>query len=322
MSADPHHLEHAWLAMAAPTEPEGSLDTSMLSPTAHYTSYVRYENGLSHPAFATSKGRALYKAFAPADAFCERFSDRPALATSLLARHQIIDHLLRVAIESGAVTQVFEVASGLSPRGWRFATMYPHIKYVEGDLPTMTATKRQLLSEHGLERPNHSVVVVNALANAGEDSLIAVAARELAPNGRTAIITEGLVNYFGVEDVSGIWGRIAGCLRSLGGGRYYSDLQLQCDADGAWAAQSIRKLMGLFARGTVPQHFQDPDEAADALHEAGFGRCKLHHPVDFPASLGLPGRNRSRHVLRVTEAVVGEEQEAVPELDLETLLAA
>ena len=39
-----------------------------ISPTAHYTGYVWYANGLSHPAFATREGRLFYEALRPANA--------------------------------------------------------------------------------------------------------------------------------------------------------------------------------------------------------------------------------------------------------------
>ena len=54
----------------------------------------------------------------------------------LLARHHLIDHRLHAAIESGRVGQVIEVAAGLSPRGWRFASRYgSRLTYLEADLP-------------------------------------------------------------------------------------------------------------------------------------------------------------------------------------------
>ena len=49
---------------------------------------------------------------------------RGTLEGYLLARHRAIDALLERAIDQHGVTQVMEVACGLSPRGWRFARRY------------------------------------------------------------------------------------------------------------------------------------------------------------------------------------------------------
>ena len=88
-----------------------------ISPTAHYTGYVWYRHGLSHPGLATPEGRALYHAARPFN-FGARSLGGPTLEGFLLARHRAIDALLDQAISSGAVGQVIEVAAGLSPRGW------------------------------------------------------------------------------------------------------------------------------------------------------------------------------------------------------------
>ena len=43
--------------------------------------------------------------------------------------------LLERAIEAGGVTQVIELACGLSPRGWRFANRYgERLRSIEADL--------------------------------------------------------------------------------------------------------------------------------------------------------------------------------------------
>src|SRR5687768_3167100 len=92
-----------------------------ISPTAHYTGYVWFANGFSHEAFATSAGRALYQTLRGPNA-AARAVGLPSLEGMLLARHRLIDLRLTEAIETGEISQVVEVAAGLSPRGWRFRT--------------------------------------------------------------------------------------------------------------------------------------------------------------------------------------------------------
>ena len=117
------------------------------------------------------------------------------LEAYLLARHRAIDALLERAIERGEVSQVIEVACGLSPRGWRFATRHgDRLLYVEADLPDMAARKRAALERMGSLGDRHRVVEIDALRDDGPASLAAVAA-ELDPGEGLAIITEGLLGY-------------------------------------------------------------------------------------------------------------------------------
>ncbi len=76
----------------------------------------------------------------------------------LLTRHRAIDALLERAIEQHGITQVVEVACGLSPRGWRFAQRYgDRITYIEADLPAMAERKRRALERMGSLGPTHRV---------------------------------------------------------------------------------------------------------------------------------------------------------------------
>src|SRR5215208_6305526 len=122
-----------------------------ISPTAHYTGYVWFAHGHSHEAFATRRGRVMYQVLRAPNAAAHAVG-LPTLEGMLLARHRLIDLRLAQAIDSGEITQVVEVAAGLSPRGWRFRTRYGEaITYVEADLPAMIANKRGILAELGGE---------------------------------------------------------------------------------------------------------------------------------------------------------------------------
>ena len=129
-----------------------------ISPTAHYTGYTWLQHGLSHPAFATPTGRFLYRALTPANNAMAA-AGQGTLDGFLLARHHLIDALLERAIAAGQVSQVIEVACGLSPRGYRFARRHgDKITYIEADLPAMAAKKRELLMRAGAGSANHRVV--------------------------------------------------------------------------------------------------------------------------------------------------------------------
>jgi len=276
-------------------DPAGS---SRISPTAHYTAYVWYKHGMSHPALATRLGAVLWRALRPMNLWYERFGERPGLDMSLLARHRVLDHLLERAIVSGEVRQVIEIASGLSPRGYHFARRHrgAGLRYIEADLPEMAAHKRRLLDGAGLRGDNHEIVVMDALAEDGASSLAGVCAAQLDRDRGTAIITEGLLGYFDEDSVRGMWSRFARCLRGFPGGLYLSDLNLAGDVRAMRSAAVFKFLLEKFARGKTYLHFADPADAERALRACGFAAARVHDPDEFAALVDVPGVGRKQIV--------------------------
>jgi O-methyltransferase involved in polyketide biosynthesis len=277
-------------------------DPSRISPTALYTSYVWYANGMSHAVLAPPAGLALHTALRPANLLYDALQRRPNLDLMLLARHRVLDHLLEREIEAGRVRQVVEVAAGLSPRGYRFAQRYREqgLRYLEGDLPESAARKRRLLDQAGLRGANHEVVTINALLDDGPASLASVCASHLEPGAGTAIITEGLLGYFDLESVEAMWRRFATALRALGGGVYLSDLNLGGDA--SLAAVVFNRALSWFARGQVFLHFDGPAQAEGAVLAAGFDEARARVPDEFE-EVDVPRRNQG-HIVRLLEARV------------------
>lgn len=252
--------------------------SAAISPTALYTGTVWRRHGLSDPAFATATGKAMWTALLGPRRAVELLGG-PHLDEMLLARHHAIDTLLDEAIGRGEVTQVVELAAGLSPRGWRFEKRYgSELTYVETDLPAMAERKRDLLEQAGLVGSDHRVRVVDAFAIAGPDSLPALAG-ELDPDQGTAIITEGLINYFPTSDVVSLWHTIATVLAPFPRGMYLTDIHLDLPQDAF--ARTAKSLISVFVRGDVYLHFADEDDAARALHNAGFDAAELHLPSSF-----------------------------------------
>jgi len=249
-----------------------------IGPTADYTGYVWARNGLSHPELETREGRILFDALQPA-MIASRLAGGPTLDAYLLARHRAIDALLDSAIERGEVSQVIEVACGLSPRGWRFARRYgDRIVYVEADLPEMAARKRLALERMGSLSDHHRVREVDALRDDdGPGSLAAIAA-ELDPDRGLAVMTEGLLGYLPTDAVHGIWRRFARTLSRFPDGRYISDLHLAGTVTPQ--VRVFRLLLSAFVRGRVYLHFSDAREAEAALAAAGFGSADVRPALD------------------------------------------
>jgi O-methyltransferase involved in polyketide biosynthesis len=270
-----------------------------ISPTAHYTGYVWYAHGESNEAFATRQGRWMYQALHGANTLA-RMARLPTLEGMLLARHRLIDQRLTDAIESGMISQVVEVACGLSPRGWRFARRYgDKLTYVEADLPGMLANKRRILAELGGESAHHYTCEVNALSDDGPESIEAICGA-LDPDKGTAIITEGLINYFDVETVRAMWARFALALGRFPTGMYYSDL-IPREGNGGALIAGFSAVLSVFVRGQVHVHFGSNAEAEEALAGSGFDAAVLD-PREFAEvlpDLDVAGAGR----IRIIEAV-------------------
>jgi O-methyltransferase involved in polyketide biosynthesis len=270
-------------------------DSATISPTAHYTGYVWARNGLSHPALATTEGRVLFDSLHPL-MLASGALGRPSLESYLLARHVAIDAVLQRAIDQDVITQVLEVAAGLSPRGWRFAQRYgDRITYVEADLPAMAERKRVALERIGSLDERHQVRKLDALKDSGPDSLAALG-QELEHGAGLAIITEGLLAYVSTEDLNGIWRRFAATLNTFARGRYISDLHLG-EVQTA-EVRAFRLVLQAFVRGRVTLHFSDATQAEAALREAGFAQASVRPANDITGQAA----KRGAHLAHILEA--------------------
>lgn len=254
----------------------------LISPTAHYTGYVWFAAGQSHKAFATRRGRLLWLSLRGPNLAASTIG-APSLDGMLLARHRLIDLRLAQAIEAGEVTQIIEVACGLSPRGWRFRSRYgDRITYVEADLPGMLANKQRILADLGGETAHHYTTEIDALTDSGPTSIGAIAAK-LDPARGTAIITEGLINYFDRATVTAMWERFARALAPFPKGIYLSDIIVE-DANKGAVIHAFSWLLSAFVRGRVHIHFADAIEVERALDATGFDGIALD-PRDFTDEL-------------------------------------
>ena len=265
-----------------------------ISPTAHYTGYVWFAHGQSHEAFATRKGRLMYRVLRGPN-LAAHATGLPSLEGMLLARHRLIDLRLAQAIDAGEVSQIVEVACGLSPRGWRFRSRHgSELTYVEADLPGMLENKRRILAELGGETPHHRTAEIDALADEGEHSIDALCAT-LDPSRGTAIITEGLINYFDTPTVEAIWRRFARALARFPRGLYLSDIILR-RGNHHPLITGFQYLLSAFVRGKVHMHYDSKEEAVAGLARAGFSG-ELLDPRRFSSelpNLELAGAGRVR----------------------------
>ncbi|MDQ8036094.1 MAG: class I SAM-dependent methyltransferase [Pedobacter sp.] len=252
-------------------------DTSSISFTAHYTGYVWQHYGLSEPAFATAQGRTYYALLRPFE-YLARHIIGSDIKTTLLQRHFLIDRELEKRIAENPQTQVLEIACGLSPRGHRFTRKHPELVYVEADLPGMVTRKRALLSSLNSLHARHRITICNILEN-GNDSLEAVIAREFDPALPLIIITEGLVNYFDLPTISGVWQRMAAVLKKFPQGLYLTDVYPEVQEHRfAGLIRAANQSLRVASRSRFSLHFRNSQEMVQHLSTLGFSAVTVFNP--------------------------------------------
>ncbi|MDQ2725687.1 MAG: class I SAM-dependent methyltransferase [Actinomycetota bacterium] len=258
--------------------------------------------GLSDDALATATGQLLYDSLRLPMALAGRLG-LPTLDGLLLGRHLVIDDLLAAAIDDGRISQVIEVACGLSPRGLNFSRRCgSRLTYIEGDVADMATTKARLLGSIGALSDHHQVVEIDAFTDDGPTSLAAIASR-LDPGRGVAVVTEGLVNYFPTTAVTALWERVAATVRVFAHGQYLSDIILRDGNDNALTAMAIWAL-SVFVRGQVHLHFSSTRDAVDALAGSGFASVRLHRVDEHHAAEPVGGDPAAR-LVHVVEAATG-----------------
>lgn len=223
----------------------------------------------------------LHRAFALPLA-ASRTLGGPTLDGLLLARHRIIDSVLDDLIRGG-VSQVVEVACGMSPRGWRFSEQFgEQLTYIEADLPAMAQRKRDALARMGSLTDRHRVVGLDVLQEGGAGSFEALV-ETLDPAEGLVVITEGLLTYLEDDTVDALWARLASALGQFDKGVYLSDLRF-AKRDRGLSERAFDVILGAFVRGKVHPYRGDEAEAEATLRSAGFKEVELHHGDRHPAA--------------------------------------
>lgn len=279
-----------------------STDSSSISFTAFYTGEVWRRHGLSVPFLASPEGRMLYVAGRPVE-WLGKLLLGGNNETLLLQRHHIIDHLLEKAVLEEGVTQIVEIACGLSPRGTIMSRRFAgsDIHYVEADLPAMAARKRRLLEQAGELNSRHRVVDINILERDTPEALENFFAQQLDRTRRTLVITEGLINYFDYATIHGFWTRLADCLQAFPAGTYLTDLY----PDFQWhrsvrVANAFKSALALATRSSVTLHFGNEAEIGEGFRAAGFASTQVHLPESYYGVLDIPVM-RTPSLVRVIE---------------------
>ena len=258
-----------------------------ISFTAHYTGYIWYQMGISHPALATAKGKTLAALVHPIESWAEKYVGG-SMRTTLKQRHSILDSHLKELIEQHPNLQVLEIACGLSPRGWWFRQHYPNITYRELDLPDMAATKQAALQQ--IESNVDEVLSVDLFTDA-----FAAAFEVFDPQRPLVIISEGLINYFEKPMLQQLIQAIANYGQNFKELHYLTDIYPEPTqnklATIIWNSSRLLKWM---SRSAFSFHFKNPAEVENFFQEAGFHQVEVLQPKQFFEHTHL--KNKQQHL--------------------------
>lgn len=265
-------------------------DTSSISFTAHYTGYVWYQHGLSHPAFMTKQGQTYYRILQPLE-YMARQLVGSSVQTTLLQRHALIDRELEALITQYPDLQIVELACGLSPRGHRFCKKHKTISYLEADLPGMVAQKKALLTQLNALNDRHRITCCNILDKNTADSLENVISRECDTSRPLVIITEGLINYFSLNIISPVWQRIATLLKAYPVGTYITDVYPQVeDHRFSFIIKAANQFLRIASRSGFTLHFSNENAIQKHFQSLGFLNVSVFNPdnekADMPKAKG------------------------------------
>ncbi|MGE8540872.1 class I SAM-dependent methyltransferase [Acinetobacter sp. ANC 3813] len=243
-----------------------------ISFTAHYTGYIWYSMGISHPVFATGKGKFLAKLLHPLESWAEKHVGG-SMRTTLKQRHSIIDQQLNTLIEQHPDLQILEIACGLSPRSWNFRQKFPQIDYRELDLPDMAKIKTQALQQLDAAAPE--VLTADIFTQDFERIF-----QSFDTTRPLAVISEGLINYFDKTMLNQLLQGMTEYAQDFPELHYLTDIYPEPVknklANFIWTSSKLLKVM---SRSAFSFHFVNPAEVQSFFGHAGFNQVNVLQPA-------------------------------------------
>ncbi len=255
-----------------------------IGPTAHVTAYAWHQLGMPYAQlFVTREGAAMYWSFASTAGLVGRLFELPTLVEYLEFRHRMIE----AALERLDPDRIIELGAGLSRRGITWV-LDRGVRYTEIDLPHMTQAKRRMLAagpgrvlralrEGELELRSTDILAPSCASELGE--LLAGAARPV-------IVSEGLLDYFDLDDRKRLLANLVAGFRKAGvAGHYLTDLQRgDRERKVGPAAKVLRSAIKLATGGQGPARpFRDLEHVDRVFALAGFSAGEELKPKQLAA---------------------------------------
>jgi len=240
-------------------------DAAKIAPTAHYTAYAWHVLGLPYAdLFVTTLGRRLFRAYGLLELPATLKGKPTKLLRTLRNRHLLIDREL----ERLDPDVVVELGAGLSRRGLT-CVLDRGVRYVEVDLPAMTAYKRQLIDERlpaqlrCLMGDRFRVESADILAPAFGEQLAGM----LQGAKRPVVIAEGVVGYFEAPARRSLLATVRGALPDSGA--FLADLRVKAGHVASTRALRLGILVATRGRGAAAS-FDSEAEVRELLESSGF----------------------------------------------------
>lgn len=191
----------------------------------------------------------------------------PNLAPQYEARYKLINRLIG---ESG-ITQILELASGLTPRALE-QTEHPAVTYVELELPDLMAVKRnitrRILQATGQDKRSN-------LFQEDGDALNPIDLRRAARHfgiGPIVVINEGLMRYLTMDEKAKLARNIRLLLLENGGVWVTPDITLRAvlDREDEVAPGKRETIERITAMNFTPNQFESVDHAQKFFEKLGF----------------------------------------------------
>jgi O-methyltransferase involved in polyketide biosynthesis len=238
-----------------------------ISPTAKLVAYLRTFSDIPYAKEIADESESE-KAFRELTE--ESAKSMVRLAPYWEARYKGTNQILA---EHG-ITQILEIAAGLSPRGLEM-TRDPKIIYVVTDLPQILEEERmiadRMLVKSNNHRPNLYYRAVNALDMESLSATMAVFKDDRA----TAIIAEGLLPYFNRREKENLADNIHELLRRYDGIWITTDVQTKQDMQkvsqiAEHTGKRLASISNSTGTGLESNLFIDDTDIEQFFNKAGF----------------------------------------------------
>jgi O-methyltransferase involved in polyketide biosynthesis len=216
------------------------------------------------------------------------FNDAPTYE----ARYKLVNKLLGIS----KITQIMELASGLSPRGISMA-QDKKVKYVEIDLANIMAQKLKLLHLIKGNLPSNLHFETGNILNL--KTLEVPAKRYFDKNEPIAMLNEGLMRYLNFEEKARLGRNIHSLLENFGGVWITPDITLREGVKKENVAKATQKVTGV----NISQNaFESVDEAKQFFTRLGFD-IEVH---SFLEVKGLVSPMRLKLSTEATKEMIGQ----------------
>lgn len=266
-----------------------------ISPTAKFVAYLRTFSDIPFAAEIAAEcgAREAFESLA-------QESQEPLVRFSAYweTRYKLTDRI----IAQRGLTQVLEVAAGLSPRGL-VMTETPDVVYVSTDLPEILEEEKSIveaiLSKWGERRPNLHFHIADAL----ECGSLSRAAAAFQPDRKIAIITEGLFPYFNRQEQTALAKNVHSVLAVRDGvwiatdvhTRQYYDAAILLDKTGRKRRERLASSTGSELGRNL---FADVDDMRSFFETVGFQMEEYPYAGVIPHLSSMKNLNLSQEDIR------------------------